>query len=405
MKLEKKWLFKRYIAAALFLCLFLAGPAVHFCLSADNVSASDVGAVETSVQPFSLHAVTDAMSHGNFEIARERLSKVGIDNKQDESHLAVRGLLSSYDELAAVLLKARKETFQKYLDKVNENVEQARWRQSVLAASEAYNFDLAKKSELEKEVHEQLQKNWLTALVKLTSVQNLADKMDMTVTVKQALRDEIITECMKIAEDLTQQDKGLDAYSKVYYLLELLDKKKYQYDELRDRLQREMVLESMYVPDPNTNGVSWQDRRKGINTEIIGEALQVLDYHYVEKPNYKKMALKGLEYCLIPTQTDGLEKTFKSLNNKVLVDNYKRLIDELTKSVTKEVGQEDFTLKHLVWVVEKMLEINAQLLQFPVEVLLAEFIEGAFSATDSYTYIIWPAAVSGPRQWKSLTKA
>jgi hypothetical protein len=79
----------------------------------------------------------------------------------------------------------------------------------------------------------------------------------------------------------------------------------------------------MYVPDPNTEGVSWQERRDGVTSNMIREALAVLESGYVEKPDFHEMALQALGNCLLLAETDKLNQTFKQLDDAEAVKFYK----------------------------------------------------------------------------------
>ncbi|MCF7957943.1 MAG: S41 family peptidase, partial [Phycisphaerae bacterium] len=301
---------------------------------------------------------------------------------------------------AGRLQTARNDDYQNHLKKLNEKVKLCRWRESLLATSTGYDIEVADKSELEGDLREKLQESWLAALAQLAATHSLAERLDLVDTVAPSLRDEIIQRSTVIAKQLQADGMGLDAYTKVYYYLEVLDKKLYQFTDLHDRLLREATLKAIYIPDPNAEGIDWADKREGVNVDMIISALATLDVGYVESPAYKEMTLKALEYCRLLAKTEGLEETFETLKDEVAVKTYLDGIDELIKLIEPDDAA-DYTFKNLLVYLDKVITLNRTSMNFPVEVMLAEFTEGAFAGTDTYTYVIWPYDVSEFR--KSMT--
>ncbi len=220
------------------LLLVWAGPYAVKYLGADNPappidSTPAVGNVSAST----FCDVGRAMARGDFELARQYADQLDLSDTQSQSiHSRMQSLLDSYDGLMGRLQDARKKAYQEYLNKVHEQVQQARWRKSLLDASVAYEFKLDDKGKLEDDLREKIQENWLESLVELVKSHDLAEKMNLKEDVDPVLYDEIIARGLEIAKDFESKDEGLEAYSKVYYPLTLLDRQKYQYDELHRRL-------------------------------------------------------------------------------------------------------------------------------------------------------------------------
>jgi len=344
-------------------------------------------------EPQGLAAVLDAVAEGNFEIARGYMDKPGGDPLENEYIAKLKPLLDSYDKFTSNLQESRRSAYQEYVKEMRKNVELAHWRQGILQVSQSHsNISDEEKVKLEKDLGDKLQKNWLTALAQCVSAHQFAERMDMSDTVEQAASDEIIEQCLRIAKELEQKDNGMDAYTKVYGLLEVLDQKKYKYDELYDKLLREATLTALYVPDPNADGVSWQSRRKDVSSDMIDEAVEIVDRDYVKTPDYQAMTLKGLNYCLILSQVEKLKGTFEKLKDDTIVSKYRQELNSFTEEA-KAIDPNNFDDKKMLSFLKKVTRVNAQTLELPKEVVLAEFIEGAFSELDTYSYVIWPAEV------------
>jgi len=347
-----------------------------------------------------LVAAGDALTQGDFELARQCLSNLSSTEAQSASGHFLSGLLGNYDKLMGKLLEARQDAYKKYLEKINDDVQRARWREDILNTSLAADLKAEEKTKLEDEQREKIRENWLGALAQLTASHRLAERMNLAAQVDPNLQKEIISHTLKIADWYEDNDKGLEAYSNVYGLLEMLDAQKYQYDDLHRRLLRQATLKALYITDPNTEGVTWQERREEINFDIIRTAMATLSSYYVQKPDFKKMTERGLEYCLLLLETDELKKTFEQLKDDSAVKVFRENIELLAEKIG-DIEDEIFEYSHLLLILQNVIIINEQTMKLPEGVILAEFTEGAFDALDSYTYMVWPSDVADFR--KSMT--
>ena len=383
------------------LALLIAVPcAVQQLRAADSSPVKKADTDNSAKMDTSLVAAGDALTQGDFELARQCLSNLSSTDAQSSSGHYLRGLLGNYDQLMDKLLEARQEAYKKYLEKINDDVGRARWRKDILNTSLAVDLKAEEKTKFEEEQGEKIRDDWLGALVQLTASHRIAERMNLTEQVDPNLEQEIISRTLQIADHYEDQDKGLEAYSNVYGLLEMLDPQKYQYDDLHRRLLRQATLKALYVTDPNTEGVTWEERRAGVNFDIIRTAMATLSSYYVQKPDFKKMTERGLEYCLLLTETDELKKTFEQLKDESAVKVFRENV-ELLAEKTKEIEDDLFEYTHLLLILQNVVIINQQTLKLPDGIIMAEFTEGAFDAIDSYTYMIWPADVADFR--KSMT--
>ena len=147
---------------------------------------------------------------------------------------------------------------------------------------------------------------------------------------------------MDIARQLEDQGKWLEAYSRYSYLA-TLDKTNSELDKHADELLRRATLVAMYVQDPNQDAVTWQERRRGINFQMIRKGLKVLKSDYVVKPNFKEMIDKALQYCLLIAKTQKLSDTFDQLNDPQTLSDFR---DEIT-AFEPTTGKQIWTCKGL----------------------------------------------------------
>lgn len=395
MKLKKSNRAIVFVVGIIF-CLGLSSFYMAGWAGAETVDTAVVsGQSEGRFNAVSLFEAADAMAQGNFEIARpyfKEKSDGQVDAPLGGTSRALEGLLSRYDDLAAQLDKARKEAKQEYIDKLNESVRLARWRESLLETSKTYAIESKEKIELETKLAEEARENWLEALAHQTAIRKLTERMNLPDANDKKLYDEIITRCLVIAKELEEKDEALEAFNKVYAFLGALDKQEHQYDDLHDRLLKEVTIKSMYMPDPNTEGISWQEKRKGVNTDIIKTAMATLDFGYVEGPDYKAMSLKALDSCMLLVSTEKLEEAFEQLGDDEEVGEFREELFGLIEEI-EEISKEDFDYKKLLVFLDKVTKLNRQTVELPDEVVWGEFAEGAFDAVDNYTYVIWPSEV------------
>ncbi|MCH9022181.1 MAG: S41 family peptidase [Planctomycetes bacterium] len=339
----------------------------------------------------SLNVAIHDLAAGRFEKARERLSQ-GLSSLADKSLLrGVQNLLASYENIEKELHTAHVNAYEKRLKDMVEAVNLTNWNQSLLDASQGHNFESSQKAAFEKEIPTKIKRHWLAALMHLGVSNDLADRTGLALSGDPQILEKIISKNMDIARQLEDQGKWLEAYSRYSYLA-TLDKTNSELDKHADELLRRATLVAMYVQDPNQDAVTWQERRRGINFQMIRKGLKVLKKDYVINPNFKEMIDKALQYCLLIAKTQKLSDTFDQLNDPQKINHFR---DEITAllDVLDTKQPEQLNDSHVLSTLRQVLTINKQSLAIPEDVLMAEYAEGAFASLDGYTYIIWPGDV------------
>ncbi len=366
------------------------------------------------VRQYAVEAGRD-MARGDFEKARRLLAKCSVrvirgdDSKGrdggGDSHNADKGrgvfaevarlreLLVQYDKLQAENDKARQDAYNEYMHKMRRDVHRARQAEETLQAVLNYDPNSPEKSSFERELRKEIQKNWLDSLARLSTAHYMIKQFGLKGKSEPAQRDEIIARCQKIADRIVKRDNGLDAYNKVYSYLSLLDKHKYQYDDLFWKLKREVLMRAVYVPDPNQGGISWEERRKGVSLDIASLAFAIAQADYVLVPNFPKMAKRGLLSCLLLAETSKLDKAFSQLDDKGKVKSYISGIKKLMVEAAN-IKKADYDYIKLLKVLLGAMQVNKQTLQLPDKVIISEFTDAAFTALDPFSYVIWPANVA-----------
>ncbi len=333
-----------------------------------------------------------AMANGDFDEARELLNDISKIDEQSKAPALLNNLLSQFEKLTNELDQAREEAWQGHVDEMMNNYHLAQWRESLLESSRKFSLDQEEKKQFEQELQDKIQENWLDALAELAAAIRLAERMKLDDTINKSIKSRIISETQILAKSIEKEENPLKAYNKVYYYLTVVDEDQFDFDEMHSRLLREETLRAVYVLDPNSEGIDWQERREGITAEMITTALAIINLNYVASPDYVKMGEDAVENCLLLAETDKIREVFNSLNDEQARDNYISEVKTLWKKYRPVIEETD-DFRYLYFLMEGIVQINDKYLGLDDEIVLAEFAEGAFSALDSYTYLVWPGDV------------
>lgn len=368
-----------FFLVVLFLLLCMGvGP----CYGADELSKADLVFLQSAAQD---------VAQGRFEDARSGLEQLGQGADDDSRALHLRDMLDRYESLLVEVRDAAQATYDDYLEKMNVAIKTARWREALLTSSESFALDVSEKTLAEEAYRADVQEQWLKALAHLRAAHNLAQRAGLIEALDPVQRQIIIDQSLRIGQQLEEEHDWLDAYGKVYYNFTELGLDPQKYEEHGDYLLRLALTTGMYTPDPNEDAFSWQERRRGITYDIFAHALRCVSDRYVDPLDFCGMAGKGLRNCLILTAAPKLAQAFPQINNFQSANDFRSRLIELRDGLAE--GPESFGYLDILELLRAVLDINAQTVDLPAEVVVAEFSEGAFDALDGYTYVVWPADV------------
>ena len=356
--------------------------------------------ISSALKAGTISDVTDYIAKGELDKAAELWEKVPDGVKVSADGIKVSEIIKDYEEVENILQEARQKDHDKYHKELQQSYKKAQWQEKLLSVSKSFDFESNEKTELEKQLKEDADEYWLEALAKLFDIHSFSERMEMEEGVDPELKQEVVDKCLAIAEKLEAEDKGLDAYSKAYFFIGEVTDQPNKYDQMHDELQRIAILEATYVQDPNSEGVTWEERRKDITLDIIYIALATIDMDYVEVPPYKAMVEKGIHYCELLTKTEKLEETFPQLKDEDSKSIFRLKLKTLVKKL-RNTSDEGINYNECVRYLAEILKVNSSSLELPNNVIMAEYAEGLFDAVDTYTHIVWPQAVEDFR--KSMT--
>ena len=131
----------------------------------------------------------------------------------------------------------------------------------------------------------------------------------------------------------------------------------------------------------------WQQELKGVEMDMLREALQDARLNYYKDINYGQLLAGGLNALKIFATTPGLDRTFTDLGDKAKQQHFVQVIDEQIKQVGARGADRDM----LAGVLNVLSAANLQTVNLPDQVLVAEFADGAFATLDPFSTMIWPS--------------
>ena len=220
---------------------------------------------------------------------------------------------------------------------------------------------------------------------------------------KQALlKDTFLIRTVQIAKakaaEFEAKGKWLDAYTICYgRLKQIYDQNTSYFDYAQMLLEKDDILTSL----KNTPCQTSRQRYAGIDKQMFINAVDFMDYSYIEIIDYRKMAVKPIDRCdmlgeVISNPYIEIEYQVHSSKYHPWSEALKLILDKLNES-SAGISKDEFKN-----VFEQILMLNKSPrigIDLPPMILIAQFAQGALSALDPYTAVYWPS------QTKDLEKA
>lgn len=134
--------------------------------------------------------------------------------------------------------------------------------------------------------------------------------------------------------------------------------------------------------------IEWRDTVKGIENEMLRNALRDARRHYWKDVTYRELLTGGLEGMRVLATTPGLEAAFPNLKDPAARDRFVAACNELISAIAVAKSPTDDAL--MTSTLTQLYAINRRTIALPEEVFTAEFAVGAFSGLDDFTNMIWP---------------
>jgi len=208
----------------------------------------------------------------------------------------------------------------------------------------------------------------------------------------------LIEVTLEKAKRFEAEGKWLDSYAHCYYGLSALDKDNTGYKDHADALAKKVMVRASMKDNPCETSIQ---RHEGITAQMLVRSVKVLHMNHVNIIDYGEMAKKGIARCRIlgevlyrPGGNIGYE--FDSEN----IGKWSAGLDAIEKELNDSfvVVTRDGFLK----VFEDILVLNSVTIKLDERVVIARFVESAFTGLDPYTTLFWPWQVKDLE--KSLTQ-
>ncbi len=172
-----------------------------------------------------------------------------------------------------------------------------------------------------------------------------------------------------------------------------------RYWELRNERRTAEELEPL--PPYNAKGDTFQEKLEGIDRFVVARSVVRAVQQHVDSPSPSELLAAGFRQ--VGTLLDA-DEVVSEVSGSPRFDrqaraDFKRLCEEAATQY--EAGSRRATLRDIAPAVRELLEYNEKTMSLPEEPLLHEFGDGAMSALDDYSQIIWPSEVDRFRRMTS----
>ncbi len=193
---------------------------------------------------------------------------------------------------------------------------------------------------------------------------------------------QLVNDSLAKADQLRKESDWKGAWH-IYYDLGQLFEREPRYQKLEHEVLTHLRLDTMFNEDSN-----WKERIENVEWKDAESALECVGLYYVEVPDFKVLAERGLEQLLLLADSKSAQKTFDGLKNEDDLRDFKTRIQENLDQVRAAP-----TLDRRACVERfrrAVHKINKETIRLPEELVISELMRGALEPLDDFTTIIWP---------------
>jgi len=155
--------------------------------------------------------------------------------------------------------------------------------------------------------------------------------------------------------------------------------------ERREAAARQARLKVVY-----RNQKELKERIRDVDDSLLRAAVRMVERMYYREPDFRKMALGGLDAVLTVAESQKLREYLDGLANTALREHFTARLRELRKAVTSAAS---YDYQDLLRLFRSVQGANKGSVEVPDALLVVEFTDGMLGALDDYTSMIWPADV------------
>lgn len=131
----------------------------------------------------------------------------------------------------------------------------------------------------------------------------------------------------------------------------------------------------------------WQEMMAGIDTRMVRNAISRIEGNYVEAPDYRKIGTAALKEIKVLVETPEASAAFPSLAHQAKRSAFLKGLDAQIEQLAK-ISPVEYL--HVTLALERILDLSAETLAIPPEVINMEFAEGLTGELDRFSSMIWP---------------
>ncbi|MCC7388990.1 MAG: S41 family peptidase [Phycisphaerales bacterium] len=226
--------------------------------------------------------------------------------------------------------------------------------------------------------------------------------------------DPMITRAIGLADEQARVAEAAGQWlkaSELFYRLHVLFDVDQRYKADVTRLGRRLAMIRLYAPEHywelgnarrieagepelpkyNPMGDTYQEKLAGVDSWLVSQSIEVAGTRHVDGNAVREMLVAGLDALQTMATTTELAAPFPGLQDGMAREAFlKNLQQKRDEIASPETPIDQRVLRGLVtW----LAEISGQTVQIPEEAVYHEFGNGAMSALDDYSTIIWPDEV------------
>ena len=216
----------------------------------------------------------------------------------------------------------------------------------------------------------------------------------------------LISTAERVARQCVKDENWLMA-SELFARLDLLYENQERYKDERDAIDLRLVMIRMYNPEKfwemrnerrlaageeafaeyNPIGDDWSEKLADVKLQTVLQAIS-RTYNHVDGIPMKDVLLSGLASLDTLVQTPELAASFEGLADESARQSFLSSISNIRDTVRARDGV--VTRSDVYKAAEDLIRANAETVRIPTSVIAHEFGNGAMSALDPYSAIIWP---------------
>ncbi|MEM1423415.1 MAG: S41 family peptidase [Planctomycetota bacterium] len=166
----------------------------------------------------------------------------------------------------------------------------------------------------------------------------------------------------------------------------------YAPERLYEMVSDDLVAEGEEALPPfNQSGPTWRERVRGLESDMVAQALKRASQRHIEEVPIRDMLAGGFDALRVMATTPELADALPQLRDETDVRDFLERLDANSKAIAGIEGELRFF--HVDRAMRVLERINEESVNLPIEALLHEFGNGATARLDEYSSFYWPETI------------